>query len=30
MLLLLRLFIARKIPSGRPQMHCPAVRKCSG
>ena len=29
LLLLLRLFVACKIPSRRLQMHCPAVRKCS-
>jgi len=29
LLLLLRLFVMRKIPSRRPQMRCPAVRKCS-
>jgi len=28
LLLLLRLFVTRKIPSRRPQMRCPAVRKC--
>jgi len=29
LLLLLRLFVTCKIPSRRPQMRCPAVRKCS-
>ena len=28
LLLLLRLFVTRKVPSRRPQMRCPAVRKC--
>jgi len=29
LLLLLRPFVTRKIPPRRPQMRCPAVRKCS-